>query len=209
MNGTGWWLTLRTPAEVQALVTVLRDAGLFPESRTWWFAWNALDIVVPKLLTEEANLNAEWEVLRVFSERIELRLSVRGHTRGCWLLLEGDPAAALGDLYQTWVEGMPRQYEVELGHRLLAGQKLQLPDRTTRKEKWKEKERGEILYRRILNYGSDDSNLDQALVAHVRNYYDEMHRLVTVRYHSIESVVPGSIEVEPFPSPEEMLNLAL
>jgi hypothetical protein len=198
MNRTGWWLILRPPEPVKMLVAALQEASLFPKVHTWWFAWNALEIVLPRLLDENANLDGDWEVLRIFSEQAELRVERRGGTHGCWLLLEREPEEALGVRYQEWVKDTSGPYTVEDGYHLLAGRKLELPD---------EDERGEILYPRTLDYGVGRDELSQALVATVRNYYDEAHRLISVRYATLQAVAPGSIPVQPFPDPDEVLSL--
>lgn len=200
MSGRGWWLTLRPPERVSELVAALQEVSLFPEGRTWWFAWNGLDIVLPGKVTDDADLDSDWDVVRVFSPQAELRVGRRGRGRGCWLLLEEDPQDALGDQYDAWVDDQapPATFAVEGGHHILAGVKLRLPDG---------EKRGEIFYPRPLNYGIDDDDLEQALVAAVRAYYDNARRLATVRYASIESAALGSIPVDPFPEPKEALGL--
>ena len=200
MKEQGWWLTLHPPERVSDLVLALRGIGLFSVDRTWWFAWNTLDIVLPSLLVEDAPLDRGWEVVRVFAKRAELRIGRRGMSRGCWLFLEENPQAVLGDLYKEWVEEINGDFVVEDGYRLLAGQKLRLPEGDRR---------GEIIYPRPLDYGIGKDNLEQSLVASVWVYYDKAHRLVTVRYAGIKLVKPGSIPVQPFPEPEEAMRWAL
>lgn len=200
MSMQGWWLTLRPPAQVTELVAALQEIGLFPEGKTWWFAWDALDIVLPSLLTPDANVDGEWDALRVFAERAELRVGRRAGGRGYWLLLEETPETTLGDLYDTWVGSKSTGYSVEEGSHVLAGVRLRLPNG---------ERRGEIIYPRPLDYGFDDNDLEKALVAQVRAYYDDGHRLVTVRYVGIEPKRPGSFEPEPFPSPEKAVAMAV
>ena len=200
MSTQGWWLTLRPPERVTELVAALQEIGLFPEGDTWWFAWDALDIVLPSLLTPGANVDGDWDVLRVFAERAELRVGRRAGGRGYWLLLEEKPETTLGHLYDTWVESKSTGYSVEEGSHVLAGVRLRLPDG---------EKRGEIIYPRPLNYGIDDNDLEKALVAGVRAYYDDTYRLITVRYVGIELKQPGSFEPGPFPSPKEAVAMAV
>ena len=61
------------------------------------------------------------------------------------------------------------------------------------------------MYPRTLDYGIKENDLKKALVASVRKYYDDFHRLMTVRYCEILQMSPGneSISFERFPNPEE------
>jgi hypothetical protein len=195
MSKHGWWLTLRPPEQIGALVASLQEAGLLLPGRSWWFAWNALEMALPGPLSGDAELDADWETLRVFSERAELRVGRRGQGRGYWLLLEEEPRQRLEDLYTKWVVN-EKEYSVEKGHHLLAGQRLQLPGGA---------ERGEILYPRALDYGVGKDELELALVAAVWNYYDAAHRLATVRYAALETAKPGDIPATTFSGPGEVL----
>ena len=196
---TGWWLTLHTPESVMSLVEGLQRIDLFPDSETYWFAWNELDIVLPGLLNKDDKLDDPWDVLRVFSKRAELRLGPRGNRRGCWLLMEEEPRSAFGDRYEPLVEQDADTYLVEGGHHILAGRKLRFPDG---------EKRGETMYPRTLDYGIKEDDLKKALVASVRKYYDDFHRLLTVRYCEILLMPPGneSISFDRFPNPEKVFS---
>ena len=194
MSGKGFWLTLRTDKSLSELVAALREEGLFPKDETWWFAWNGLEIKLPGILRDFSELDRPWDVVRVFSPKAELRLARRGRGRGCWLLTEQEPVESI-----PGVEIVSRaEFAVEDGHRILWGQKLRLPDGEAR---------GEVIFPRKLEYDLGDDDLNKALVADVKLYYDRAHRLLAVRYVRIRRVDPGEIKVEPFPKPEEALRL--
>ncbi|HIC92887.1 MAG TPA: hypothetical protein EYP09_01360 [Anaerolineae bacterium] len=194
MSERGYWLTLSTDEPLSGVLAALREKGLFPESQTWWFAWNGLEIKLPGILRDPSELDRPWDVVRVFSPKAELRLARRGHSRGCWLLTEQSPPENIpGVEITSRAEDIP----VEDGHRILWGQRLRLPSGDAR---------GEVLFPRKLEYDLDDNDLSKALVADVKLYYDDAHRLLAVRYVTIRQVDPGEIEAEPFPEPEKALG---
>lgn len=197
MSRTGWWLILQTAADPAEVLAGLRQQpGLFPEAESWWFAWHATDIALPQALTDPAPLQAAWDVVRVFSPQAELRVQRRGRQRDTWLLLETDEPAAL-DLtrFQAWQPGEAQSYSVEDGHHLLAGQKLNLLGA---------EKRGELIYPRVLDYGVDEAEPGQTIVAEVRHYYDALHRLATTRYAALRPVTRGSLPVARFEAPESL-----
>ena len=194
MSGEGFWLTLHTDKSLSELVAALREEGLFPEDETWWFAWNGLEIKLPGILRELSELDRAWDVVRVFSPRAELRLARRGRGQGCWLLTEQAPVESI-----PGVEIVSRaEFVVEDGHRILWGQKLRLPDGEAR---------GEVIFPRVLDYDLGDDDLNKAWVADVKLYYDDAHRLQTVRYAGVHQVEPGEIKARSFPKPEEALGV--
>jgi hypothetical protein len=194
----GWWLTLRPPDKPASLVKTLQEAGLFPEGETWWFAWNATEIRLPGILDDPADVEGAWETVRVFSSRAELRFGRWGGKSGCWLLLEEDPQEALKDVpgLEVLSEVTPL---VENGVRVFWGKKLHRPDGTPF--------RGEVIFPRVLNYSLPDENLEEAWVADVMLYYDDEHRLQTVRYARLRQERPGAMRVKPLVSPKEVMGL--
>lgn len=201
MSQSGWWLTLRPPEQVSTLVTALQATEHLDPC--WWFAWNDLEMRLPGQLTQVSELDSDWEVLRIFSPQVELRLGPVGQQRGCWLLLEQDPQQALSQsFYQSWVIGEVDNFRVEASYHLLAGEQLKLPQGI---------QRGQVSYPRPLDYqfGSNMSDLDKIIVAEVRKYYDATNRLSTVRYAGLELREPGpnSLNVQPLPTPESALPI--
>jgi len=198
MTAQGWWLTLHIPKRIVDLVMDLQKAAIFPKDQTWWFAWNTLNIALPSLLQNATDLEREWDALRVFSSRAELRFGRRGQGWGCWLLLEEQPREVMRDLYSRVREAV-EVHIVEADHHVLAGQKLRFAH---------EEKRGEIVYPRLLEYGVPDDNLSQALVVRVKAYYDSAYRLMTMRYAEIEGRTPGTLEPRQYPNPIEAIALA-
>ena len=195
MSGEGWWLTLSPPGSPAQAVAALRERDLFPEGETWWFAWREEEVRLPGLLTDPASLDGPWDALRVFSPRAELRWSRRGRGWGCWLLLEEDPEAALGDL-RAWVRARA-SFRVQTSHRILWGRRMAMPDGRV--------SRGEILFPRELAYPLPDDDPAQALVADVVLYVDEEGRLQTARYARLYRRPPSarSLPVPPCGTPTE------
>lgn len=190
MNGEGWWLTLSPPESPSRVVEALHGKGLFPEGETWWFAWREEEIRLPGVLTDLQPLDGEWDTLRVFSPRAELRWGQRGKKRGCWLLLEENPDRVLGELSEAWIRAIA-SCRVQLSHRILWGRRMTIPgNRETR---------GEILFPRPLSYDVPDDDPRQALVADVVLYFDPEGRLQTARYVRLHRMFPSAhkLPVEP------------
>lgn len=190
MTGEGWWLTFSPPGSPSQTVAVLQKKGLFPEKETWWFAWKEEEIRLPGILTDLGRLDEDWNTLRVFSPRAELRWGRRGKEMGCWLLMEEDPQAVLGELSE-WICAKV-SCRVQPSHRILWGRKMTMPGgRITR---------GEILFPRELAYDLPDDDPSQALVAEVVLYLDPEGRLQTVRYARLHHVPPSAqaLPVRPY-----------
>ncbi len=191
MSEKGYWLTLSTDKSPSELVALLREKGLFPEGKTWWFAWDKLEIKLPGILRDLSELDRPWDLVRVFSEKAELRLARRGRSRGCWLLTEKDAIEDIPD-----VEIVSRaEFAIEKGIRILWGKKLHLPDGEAR---------GEVTFPRKLDYDLGAEDLNKAWVADVKLYYDEAHRLWAVRYASLSQADPGDIKARPLPGPGDV-----
>jgi hypothetical protein len=155
------------PPAPDELVAGLRTAQLLPDNSSWWFAWNELELVLPRLLAPDAQLAGDWSALHVFSPQVELRYTRRGGTHRAALLTEIAPANLAG-----WAS--PDRYHWQSGWRLLAGARMRLPGGEGR---------GVVAFPRPLDYGVPESDeRASTLVAQVRRYYDDQARLRATRY---------------------------
>jgi hypothetical protein len=159
------------------LVHSLRNQGQLPPEQSWWFGWCELEIALPGRLTESTALPAQWDVVHLFSPQVEVRWLRQHDQWGCWLLTEG-PAPAEG-----WRQ--TACYTTQCSKRILWGNRLRMPDGEAR---------GVVQFPRKLVYdvADEQGHYDQALVADVRLYYDQEHRLQTVRYMALRHQAPDA-----------------
>lgn len=141
-----------------------------------WFGWCETEISLPRRFTQEA-LKAHWDVVRIFTDRAELRAQRRGDTRLTLLLTED---AAMESLLQNDFAVMSTQFEAEPGCRILAGKK---PEKKVRS---KSDALIEVAFPRELDYDAGIVDDKEMLVADVQCYYDGVRRLKFVRYCAIQ-----------------------
>ncbi|MGB9886318.1 MAG: hypothetical protein ACPLRW_04895 [Moorellales bacterium] len=158
-----------------------RDLGFWREGATWWFAWNEREICLPALLDNVASVfDAPWDVARVFSDLAEIRLQRHGRERLAVLLLEEETRDRLpAEAAKSAIREAP--FLAEVGHRLLAGTRLQLFGKEVR---------GRVEFPRPLDYGVREHALEHFLGVTVYNYYDENRALKLVRYAKVVPLVP-------------------
>jgi uncharacterized protein YajQ (UPF0234 family) len=179
-----------------AAYQVLSQQELFSEQETFWFAWREEEIKLPSILQDlSLATDTRWDVIRIFSPKAELRFQKRGREQQILLLLEDETKVSqlentLADFIVKRVRCFPQS---EGGKRILAGEKMKLgvsnetgiEKRTTR---------GVVIFPRELEYKGITADIEEALVAEVREYFDHEKRLQCVRYCRICSH-PGPTEV--------------
>lgn len=173
----GYMYALERPVDsLPTLVSQLqRRDGWLPAAQSWWFGWCELEMRLPGLLTSVAELPTTWEVVHLFSPRLELRWFRRAQRYQALLLTEGEVPWAGADWKAAGVFG------VEPARRILVGEQWQIGEQTVR---------GSLQFPRQLQYhvageAAMNGEKSQALMAGVLEYYDEEQRLVTVRYTKI------------------------
>ncbi|MDZ7373985.1 MAG: hypothetical protein ONB23_08425 [candidate division KSB1 bacterium] len=178
MSERGYRYLLDPRIPCTELLAQLKEAGLFPSGESWWFAWNAVELVLPSVWDGPTDVRGEWAHFRLFSPKAELRLSVRMAWLSASLLTEQFPPAP------TWSSlcvGEPEDFEVRPSRRVLLGKRMTMADSEVR---------GEVWLPRPLTYGIPDQ-LDKAMTVHVLEYRREAAWAAT-RYCRLEFVAPGS-----------------
>ena len=183
---SGYMYTLERPVDsLPTLVSQLQGRdGWLPAAQTWWFGWCELEMRLPSCLTSVAELPTTWEVVHIFSPRLELRWFRRAQRYQALLLTETE--LSLGTA--QWKSA--GSYQVVPTQRILAGEEWQIGKQTVR---------GSLQFPRQLQYNvadeaksenvADEAKSEgtkgQILMADVLEYYDDEQRLVTVRYSRI------------------------
>lgn len=159
----------------------------FPDGAQW-FGWCETDIRLPRPLDEEA-FDPRWDVGRIFSPIAELRAQRRGSRRLVLLLTENEEVVKEAESLEGF-EVVRCEFASETTFRVLVGGK----------PKTKISDNPNVLvqveFPRALDYGMTAGE-NQALVAEVRCYYDDMHRLCFVRYCAVRAERIGEREVTP------------
>ncbi len=155
-----------------------------------WFGWCETEMCLPCRLKDPSDaLDPRWDVARIFTKYAELRAQRRGDRRITLLLTEN---GALAKQMETDLGAVRHQFSALESHRILAGKK---PKHSVRKGS---SALIEVAYPRELDYDVGVVNPEQMLVADVRCYYDNLHRLKFVRYCNIHPEEIGEIEVKPY-----------
>jgi hypothetical protein len=175
----------KVSGEVMQICRILWESDLLSPERSFWFAWNETHIVLPAKLLDPQEIEGEWEVIRAFSERVELRGIKRDGRISVLLLTEGEAPPELGVEGSELIEIYPT---VLTSNRLLWGERMRFQEREVR---------GVAVFPRVLDYGVEGS-LEMALAAEVYSYLDDQMRLRHTRYRAIKPVPLGSITVKPF-----------
>ena len=211
----GFILSLKANVDFEnpfnATYQALFQQELFPEQETFWFAWREEEIKLPRILNDPSSATAlRWDVIRIFSPQAELRCQKRGRERQILLLLEDeakvsqlvgtDGCGTLANFAVKQVGCFPR---IENGRRILAGEKMEIGV-AEEAGIGKRSTRGVVIFPRELDYKGIKAAPEAALVAEVRQYFDEEKKLQGVRYCRIYShPVPqnreelGEMEVKP------------
>lgn len=151
-----------------------------------WFGWCETELRLPRRLSDATEaFAAGWDVARIFTACAELRAQRRGDTRITLLLTEN---ATLTTQLEKLFNVVPHTFTVESSHRILTGTKPKKPVRKGSAALI------EVAYPRELDYDIAPVADKQMLVAEVRCYYDEVHRLKFVRYCNISPKKIGKIE---------------
>ncbi len=175
---------LKAEGETAELCRMLSERGMLPPEGSFWFAWNETEIVLPRRLEEPDEIEGRWDLIRVFSEEIELRAFRRNGEIINLILIEGESEDEIDLVGTELLEVCPN---ITNGNRILWGERMRFRG---------EEARGVVTFPRVLDYGVQ-APLEMALTASVWNYLDDLMRLRHVRYRSIEPAELGSIAVKP------------
>lgn len=142
-----------------------------PSGEAWWFGWSETEMCLPQRLN--GNLpDAEWERLSIFNDAAELRILSRGN-KTTILLTETMELSGEWSLCE-------RYSECESSQHMLLGDPPVSGGKTSRLL--------DVAYPASFDYGIElapSTDRRHRVVAEVRHYYDDAHRLRYVRYAGI------------------------
>jgi len=205
LTGRSGYVVTLGPSDFDGIVSTM---GPDSAPEVFWFAWCEEEIRLPgKGGNLSAALDPRWDMVRIFTDDLELR-RIRRHQGWIYLFLTEDEGRIPASTDSQAILCFP---EVMEAYRVLAGDHLTVGRRTDQglnvTAAW-----GVVAYPKPLEYGGFALGRGQALVAHVRLYADETGRLRWVRYCRLEVVqrpdsqsLSGSpLEVKPYepPTPE-------
>ncbi|MCD6508618.1 hypothetical protein J7M22_18610 [Candidatus Poribacteria bacterium] len=174
---------LKAEGETAEICRTLMEEGMLPEGESFWFAWNETEILLPRRLNETDEIEGKWDLIRIFSEDIELRAFRRNGEITNLILIEGEDE---DDILLEGTKILEVCPNIVSGNRIFWGERMRFGDREAR---------GVVTFPRILDYDVR-APLEMALTARVWSYLDELMRLRHVRYRSIQPAELGSIPVK-------------
>ncbi|HID56590.1 TPA: hypothetical protein EYP37_08680 [Candidatus Poribacteria bacterium] len=175
---------LKAEGETTEICQMLMERGMLPSEESFWFAWNEVEILLPRKLNELNEIKGNWDLIRIFSEQIELRTFRLNGEIVNLILIEGESEDEIEIEGTELLEVCPN---ITNGNRIFWGERMRFSDGEAR---------GVVTFPRVLDYGIQ-APLEMALTAKVWNYMDELMRLKHVRYRSIQPAELGSIPAKP------------